>query len=53
VGYTVTVNGHIIIVPPLLPGWKTQLVSWAVAFLMLTIGWLLFTRMESKFAYHI
>ena len=53
VGTTVTVHGHVIIVPPLLPGWKTQLVTWAVAFLMFTIGWLLFTRTESKFAYHI
>ncbi|HEY8325544.1 MAG TPA: ABC transporter permease [Ktedonobacterales bacterium] len=46
-------GGHYLIVAPLLPDWKTQLVSWAVAFLMLTIGWLLFTRTESKFAYHI
>lgn len=38
--------------PPSVPDIRTQLVGWAAALLMLTIGWLLFTRVEGKFAYH-
>lgn len=38
--------------PPSLPDIRTQLVSWAMALLVLTVGWLLFTRTEGKFAYH-
>lgn len=37
---------------PFLPDFKTQLVSWGAALLVFAIGWLLFTRMEDRFAYH-
>ncbi len=37
---------------PSIPDLKVQLVSWAAALLALTIGWLLFTRTEGRFAYH-
>lgn len=52
VGTTTFVNGVRISLPPSIPDLKTQLVSWATALLALTIGWLLFTRTEGKFAYH-
>jgi ABC-type polysaccharide/polyol phosphate export permease len=38
--------------PPFIPDFKLQLVTWASALLVLTIGWLMFTRTEAKFAYH-
>jgi ABC-type polysaccharide/polyol phosphate export permease len=51
------VDGHIlggttINLPPSIPDIKLQLVTWASALLAFTIGWLLFTRTEAKFAYH-
>ncbi|HEY8326708.1 MAG TPA: ABC transporter permease, partial [Ktedonobacterales bacterium] len=46
------VGGHVITLPPAIPDLKVQLVTWASALLALTIGWLLFTRTEGKFAYH-
>lgn len=55
---TVVANGITTVVriyhmlPPSVPDIRTQLVGWAAALLMLTIGWLLFTRVEGKFAYH-
>ncbi len=48
----VIVGGHNVTLPPAIPDLRTQLVAWASALLMLTIGWLLFTRTEGKFAYH-
>ncbi len=53
VGTTLSANGVIThIYPPSIPDLKVQLVSWAAALLALTIGWLLFTRTEGRFAYH-
>jgi ABC-type polysaccharide/polyol phosphate export permease len=37
---------------PSIPDVKMQLVAWASALLMLAIGWLMFTKLEGKFAYH-
>jgi ABC-type polysaccharide/polyol phosphate export permease len=39
--------------PPSIPDVRLQLVTWAAALLAFTIGWLLFTRTEAKFAYHL
>ena len=44
---------HYVVLPPSVPDIKTQLVTWASALLVFTIGWLLFTRTEAKFAYHL
>ncbi|HEX8925696.1 MAG TPA: ABC transporter permease [Terriglobales bacterium] len=52
VGTTTIVNGVRYTLPPSIPDVRVQLVGWAAALLMLTIGWLLFTRVEGKFAYH-
>ncbi|HEX2349518.1 MAG TPA: ABC transporter permease [Ktedonobacterales bacterium] len=62
VGSTVTVGGTLVqgrlvggtsvTLPPAIPDLKVQLITWASAFLVFTIGWLLFTRTEAKFAYH-
>jgi ABC-2 type transport system permease protein len=46
------VGGVVTTLPPSIPDVKVQLVTWASALLALTIGWLLFTRTEAKFAYH-
>ena len=46
------VGGTTVYLPPSVPDIKVQLVTWASALLVLTIGWLLFTRTEAKFAYH-
>ena len=53
VGSGLLVNGQPVVFAPSLPDVKTQLVTWALALLMFTVGWLLFTRTESKFAYHL
>jgi ABC-type polysaccharide/polyol phosphate export permease len=53
VGSAATLNGKVVYFPPSIPDFRAQLLTWAVAFLMFTIGWLLFTRTESKFAYHL
>lgn len=56
VGTTVKVvtsaGTKLVVLPPSVPDIRTQLVGWAAALLALTIGWLLFTKMEGKFAYH-
>ena len=52
VGTTIKVHGIYTALPPSLPDIRTQLVGWASALLVLTAGWLLFTRTEGKFAYH-
>lgn len=52
VGTGIMVNGKAVVIAPSIPDWRTQLVTWALAILMFTVGWLLFTRTESKFAYH-
>jgi ABC-type polysaccharide/polyol phosphate export permease len=52
VGTAVDVNGVTTFLSPSIPDLRTQLFSWALALLSLTIGWLLFTRTEGKFAYH-
>jgi ABC-type polysaccharide/polyol phosphate export permease len=46
------VGGHTVYLPPSVPDVKVQLVTWASSLLVFTIGWLLFTRTEAKFAYH-
>jgi len=35
-----------------LPDLKTQLVGWSIAIVALVVGWLIFTSMEDRFAYH-
>lgn len=35
-----------------LPDLRTQLLGWAFAVVSVTAGWLIFTRMEDRFAYH-
>ena len=45
-------DGSTVILAPSIPDFKVQLVTWASALLVFTIGWLLFTRTEAKFAYH-
>ena len=52
VGTSVYVNGVLQISPPSVPDLKAQIAGWAAAFVVFTLGWLLFTRMEDKFAYH-
>ncbi|HEX8924622.1 MAG TPA: ABC transporter permease, partial [Terriglobales bacterium] len=52
VGTTTIVNGVRYTLPPSIPDVRVQLVGWAASLLMLTVGWLLFTRVEGKFAYH-
>jgi len=47
-----SVGPKYVMLPPSIPDIRTQLVSWATALVVLTIGWLLFTKMEGKFAYH-
>ncbi len=47
-----TSTGGTLYLPPSIPDLHTQIVAWATALLALTIGWLLFTRVEGKFAYH-
>lgn len=47
-----TPSGHHVFLPPSIPDVRVQLASWAAALIMLTLGWLLFTRLEAKFAYH-
>lgn len=37
---------------PFIPDVKTQIVTWSASLLALAFGWLLFTRVEKRFAYH-
>lgn len=52
VGASSVVHGHLVSVPPSIPDLQTQLISWGMALVALLIGWLLFTRLEGRFAYH-
>lgn len=52
VGSTVQVGDKLVTLAPSLPDVQTQLVAWAMAISALLIGWLLFTRLEGRFAYH-
>jgi ABC-type polysaccharide/polyol phosphate export permease len=52
VGTTISTPAGLVFLPPAIPDLRLQLVAWASALLVLTIGWLLFTRTEGKFAYH-
>lgn len=52
VGSTAQVGGKLVTLAPSIPDLHTQLAAWAMAIVALLIGWLLFTRLEGRFAYH-
>lgn len=51
VGSSATINGAVTL-PPSIPSLAMQAAGWAAALAAVAAGWLLFTRMEEKFAYH-
>jgi len=52
-GSGVEIHNVVRVLPPSLPDAGAQLAGWAAALAVFAIGWLLFTRMEDKFAYHL
>lgn len=52
VGSTIQVGDKIVTLAPSIPDPKTQIIAWGMALIALLIGWLLFTRLEGRFAYH-
>lgn len=52
VGSSVQVGSAFVSLPPSIPDLQTQLLAWGMALTALLVGWLLFTRLEGRFAYH-
>ncbi len=52
VGSTIRVGGKLVTLAPSIPALHVQVIAWGMALLALLIGWLLFTRLEGRFAYH-
>jgi ABC-type polysaccharide/polyol phosphate export permease len=52
VGSSVTINNVTHVLPPSIPSLTAQAAGWLAALVVFAVGWLLFTRMEDKFAYH-
>lgn len=51
-GSSATIHGVTYVLPQAIPDPVAQLAGWAAALVVFAVGWLLFTRMEEKFAYH-
>ena len=51
-GSSEKIHGVMQTLPPSLPSASAQIAGWVAALVVFAVGWLLFTRMEEKFAYH-